>query len=380
LSPAAKKGESVKPSIQQSYLAANTLKRIDALKQAAFEKGGFDGFLIFNSANQTWLTGFSSASALLIPKNGESKVYVYGVNYAQAQAEMGGFMVELVKRGEKLTEKIAKQASALGIKRLAVDALTIESWRSLSKALGGGEKLEVDNRYLQELRKVKDENEIELMRKAAKLTSEGMRVAREVVSAGVKEYEVAAEIEYAMRKRGSSGTGFETIVASGVCSAFPHGGCSDKEIREGDLVVVDVGATYKFYRSDMTRTFVAGKPSEKQKKLYEVVRIAQETAFEAVKPSVKAKDVDAVARKVIADAGYGEYFVHSLGHGVGLEVHEPPTLSPDSKDALATGNVVTVEPGVYLVGYGGIRIEETVLVQKNGAEKLTHAPYALGKE
>jgi Xaa-Pro aminopeptidase len=200
------------------------------------------------------------------------------------------------------------------------------------------------------------------------------------VAAGVREDEVAAEIEYAMRKRGSSGAAFETIVASGACSAYPHGGCSDRKIRDGDLVVVDVGATYKFYRSDMTRTLVAGKPSEKQKKLYQTVKTAQETALEAVKPNVKAKDVDAAARKIFADAGYGEYFVHGLGHGVGLEVHEPPTLSPESKDVLVAGNVVTVEPGVYLVGYGGVRIEDTVLVQKNGAEKLTNGPYALSFE
>ncbi len=380
MSPAAKKGESVKPSIQQSYLAANTLKRIDALKQAVFNKGEFDGFLIFNSANQTWLTGSSSASALLIPKNGESKAYVYGVNKAQAQAELNGVMVELVKRGEKLTEKIAKETLALGIDRLAVDTLNIERWLALSQSLGSGKTLEVENRCLQELRKVKDENEIALMRKAAKLTSEGMRVAHEAVAAGMKEYEVAAEIEYAMRKQGSSGTAFETIVASGVCSAFPHGGCTDKEIQDGDLVVVDVGATYKFYRSDMTRTFVAGKSSEKQRKLYEVIRTAQETALEAVKPSAKAKDVDAAARTVIADAGYGEYFVHGLGHGVGLEVHESPTLSPDSEDVLAVGNVVTVEPGIYLVGYGGIRIEDTVLVSRGGGRKLTEGPYALGDE
>jgi Xaa-Pro aminopeptidase len=358
----------------------NTSKRIDALKQKAFRDGRFDGFLIFNSANLIYLTGFSGASALLIPRNGENTVYVYGVNYAQAEAELSEFAVELVKRGEKLTDKTAKQASALGIKRLAVDALNVEGWRDLSKSLGDGKTLEVDSRCLQELRRVKDANEIQLLRKAAELTSEGMRVAREVVAAGVKEYEVAAEIEYAMRKRGSSGTAFETIVASGPCSAYPHGGCSDRKIRESDLVVVDMGATYKFYRSDMTRTFVAGKPSEKQKKLYEIVKTAQAEAFRAVKPNAKAKDVDTAARKIIADAGYGENFVHGLGHGVGLEVHEPPILSPDSKDVLTVGNVVTVEPGVYLVGYGGIRIEDTVRVQKNSAEKLTSGLYSLEEE
>jgi len=358
----------------------NALNRIDSLKQAAFREGGFDGFLIFNSANLIYLTGFSGASALLIPKDGENTVYVYNVNYEQAKAEGKAFRVELVMHNENLMAKIAKQMKGLKIKNLALDALSIESWHTLAKEARGETKLKAQGNIVYELRKVKDENEIELMRKAGELTSEGMRVAREVVAAGVKEYEVAAEIEYAMRKQGSYGTAFETIVASGSCSAFPHGGCSDREIRKGDLVVVDVGATYKFYRSDMTRTWVAGKPSEKQKKLYQIVKAAQEEAFEALKPNVKAKDVDAAARKIIADAGYGEYFVHSLGHGVGLEVHEPPTLSPESKDMLTTGNVVTVEPGIYLVGYGGVRIEDTVLVQRNGAEKLTSGPYALGKE
>jgi len=358
----------------------NALNRIDSLKQATFKEGKFDGFLIFNSANLIYLTGFSGASALLISKDGENTVYVYNVNYEQAKAAGKVFRVELVKRDENLMAKIAKQVAAFKIKKLAVDALNVENWCALTKSLGGEKRLEVDSGFIRELRKVKDENEIELMRKASELTSEGMRVACEVVAAGMKEYKVAAEIEYAMRKQGSYGTAFETIVASGVCSAFPHGGCSDREIRKGDLVVVDVGATYKFYRSDMTRTLVAGKPSEKQKKLYQIVKTAQDKAFEALKPNVKAADVDGVARKVIADAGYGECFVHSLGHGVGLEVHEPPTLSPDSKDVLAAGNVVTVEPGIYLVGYGGIRIEDTVLVQRNGAEKLTNGPYALSKE
>jgi Xaa-Pro dipeptidase len=356
------------------------MKRIAALKQFAFEEKGFDGFLIFNWANLLYFAGFPGAVSLLIPRDGESTIYVYGVNYEQAKAESKGFRVELLKRDENLMAKIAEKAKDYKIKKLAVDALNIESWRTLAKAIGSEEIVEANSSFVQELRKVKDEKEIELMRKAGELTSEGVKTAYEVLASGMKEYEVAAEIEYAMRKRGSQGTAFETIVASGSCSAFPHGGCSDREIRGSDLVVVDVGATYNFYRSDMTRTLVVGKPSEKQKNLYQVVKTAQAKAFDAINPNVKAKDVDAVARKMIEVAGYGEYFVHNLGHGVGLEVHEPPILSPDSKEVLVVGNVVTDEPGIYLAGYGGVRIEDTVLVQKNGAEKLTHGPYSLGAE
>jgi len=212
------------------------------------------------------------------------------------------------------------------------------------------------------------------------LTSEGMRVAYEAIRSGVKECEVAGEIEYAMRKCGGWGTAFETIVASGVRSAFPHGGCTDKKIRKGDLVVVDIGATYHYYRSDMTRTLVAGKPSEKQKKIYEIVKQAQAKALQAVKPKAKARDVDAAARKIIENAGYGKYFVHGLGHGVGLEIHEQPTLSQESKDKLMIGNVVTLEPGIYILGFGGFRIEDTVLAQKGKAEKFTKGPYTLETE
>jgi Xaa-Pro aminopeptidase len=356
------------------------LNRIDALKQAAFKDGTLDGFIVFNDANLIYFTGFSGASALLISQNGESTVYVYGVNFEHAKAEGKGLRVELVKRDENLMVKIAKQAEGFEIRKLAVDALNIESWRVLAKSIGGEKRLKADSSFIRELRKVKDEEEIGSMRKAAELTSEGMRVAYEALAPGWKEYQVAAEIEYAMRKRGSYGTAFETIVASGPYSAFPHGGCSDREIREGDLVVVDLGATYKFYRSDMTRTLVAGKPSEKQKKIYQIVKAAQEKAFEIMKPNVKAKDVDAAARKITEEAGYGDCFVHGLGHGVGLEVHEAPTLSPDSAETLNVGNVVTDEPGIYLVGYGGVRIEDTMLVQKKGTEKLTVGPYTVTRE
>ncbi len=358
----------------------NNLKRVEALKRIAFEKKGFDGFLITNEANLLYFTGFPGATCLLIPKKGEGIIYVYGVNYEQAKTEGKGFKVELVKRGEKLMEKIAAQVKDFKTRKLAVDMLNFENYRNLAKGLRGETRLKMRNKLVWELRKVKDEKELELMRKAGELTSEGMKVAYEVIKPGIREYEVAAEIEYAMRRKGSWGTAFETIVASGVRSAFPHGGCVDRKIQTGDLVVVDVGATYKFYRSDMTRTIVAGKPSAKQKKIHEIVRLAQEKAFQAVKPKAKAKDIDAIARKMIEDASYGEYFVHGLGHGVGLEVHEPPTLNQESRDRLRVGNVVTIEPGIYVVGFGGIRIEDTVLVRKHKAEKLTRGPYTLEAE
>jgi Xaa-Pro dipeptidase len=350
------------------------MNRIDALKQSAAKQGISCSFIIFNPNNLTYLTGFPGATALLIPNQGENVLFVSGVNYEQAKTEAKGLTVELLKRGENLMEKIAKQTQA---KKYAIDSLPIESWRALAKAVGGEEKLEPDNNLILKLRSVKDEHEIQFIRDACKLASVGMKVASEIIRPGVKEKEVAAEVEYAMRKKGSDGTSFDTIIASGPHSAFPHGSCSSRAVRGGELVVVDLGATCNFYRSDMTRTFTTGKPNEKQRKIYETVKQAHQKAFETIKPNASAAEVDAAARRVIEEAGFGEFFVHNLGHGVGLEIHEAPVLSPDSKDTLAAGNVVTDEPGIYLPGYGGVRIEDTVLITKAGAEKLTVGPYSL---
>lgn len=353
------------------------MDRVGALRRIAFEQKGFDGFLITDTYNTLYFSGCSALICLLIPKNGEGKAYVYNLDYEKAKAEIKNFEVELVKREENLMAKIAKQAKNFKIKKMAIDTLTVENYRKLARELRGETKLKLQEKLIWELRKVKDEKELELMRKAGELTSEGVKVAYEIVRPGIKECEVAAEIEYAMRKKGSWGTAFYTIVASGVRSAFPHGECTEREIRNGDLVVIDFGASYKFYRSDMTRTIVAGKPSEKQRKLYEIVKEAQFKAFQMVKPKAKAKDIDRAARTIIEEAGYGENFIHGLGHGVGLDIHEPPTLNPESKDKLAIGNVMTIEPGIYIVGFGGIRIEDTVLVRNGGAEKLTVGPYTL---
>lgn len=356
------------------------MQRVAALKQAAFEKANFDGYLVFNPSNLIYFTGVPGTTALLIPEDGEPKLYVYSINYEQAKEEAKGFGVELIHLGEDLMAKFAHEIQQFRIKNLAIDSLGVDSWRKLVTPTRGKTKLKMKPAFVSQLRAVKDESEIKLIRKACELTSLGAKIVCEVLSAGMKECEVAAEIEYAMRKHGSYGTAFDTAVSSGPASAFPHGGCSDREIRSGELVVIDFGAVYKNYHSDLTRTLVAGKPSEKQQQLFDIVRKAQQEALEAMKPNVKTKDVDSVARKIIADSGYDGKFVHGLGHGVGLDIHEPPTLNMISKEKLQIGNVVTDEPGIYLVGYGGVRIEDTVLVTKTGAEKLTVGPYSLCKE
>jgi Xaa-Pro aminopeptidase len=355
------------------------MPRINVLKEVSLQQK-LDGFLVFNASNILYFTGIPGTSALLVPRDGQSTIYVYNVNYEQAKTEGKNFRVELVKHDEKLSDKIVSQAQEYGIKNLAIDTMTAEGWRNLAKTAKGKTKLSIKGSLISSLRAIKDQSEIELLRKAADLTSEGMKKAYEVLAPGMKECEVAAEIEYIMRRLGSSGTAFETAVSSGPNSAFPHGGCSDRIINQGDLVVLDFGAVHKFYRSDITRTLVAGEPSDKQRKLHALVREAQDAAFKVIEPNIKAKDVDAAGRQLIEAAGYGNYFVHGLGHGVGLDIHESPILNPSSKEKLVAGNVVTNEPGIYLPGYGGVRIEDTILVLQDGAERLTRGPYGLGLE
>ena len=344
-----------------------------------FDTEKLDGYLVANEISILYFTGFLGGARLLTPKEGENILYVYGVNYEEAKETAKDCRVELVKRGEDPDLKLSDEIKGLKLRRVGFDTLEASTYLKLRKALKGV-RLKAQGKLVWELRQVKDETEIRCMRKAAEFTDEGMRVAYETIRAGLREYELAAEMEYAMRRLGSGGTAFDTIVASGVRSAFPHGGCTDRKIRKGDLVVIDVGATYQHYRADLTRTITIEKPSPKQAKIYEAVREAKERAFQSVRAGVRARDADAAARSLIEEGGYGEYFVHGLGHGVGLEIHEPPTLGPESKEILRTGNVITVEPGIYIINFGGVRIEDTVLVHKEKAERLTKAPYTLKVE
>jgi len=342
----------------------------------SFEKERIDGYLVADQTNMLYFTDFLGAARLLVPSEGESVLYVYSVNYDAAKALAKNCSVELLKRGEDADKKSGQHARKLKIKNIGFDALDASVYIKIKKALKNA-KLKPSGQLVWDLRKVKDGTEIDYVRKAAQLTDMAAKTGPEVIRPGMREFEVAAEVEYAMRKMGSEGTAFETIVASGLTSAYPHGGCTSKKIRKGELIQFDVGARYHNYAADLTRTFLVGKPTPKQRRIYDIVMEAQEKAFQKIRDGVKAKQVDAVARNVIKKHGFGENFVHGLGHGVGLAVHEPPTLNESSKDILKAGNVVTDEPGIYVVGYGGVRIEDTVLVKKDGAERLTKASYEL---
>ncbi len=348
-------------------------RRIEDLRNL-FSSKKLDGYIVAEEKNMEYFTGFLGGSTLLVPLEGESVLFVFGVNYEAAKEEAKNAKVELVRSGEDLHGRLADKVGSLKLRRMGFDSLRASSYLKLKDLLADAE-LEASEDLVWSLRKVKDETELAFMEKAAELTSRGMKTAFEVVEAGLKERDVATEIEYEMRKSGSDGVAFETIVSSGPRSAFPHGGCGDREMRKGDLVVIDIGAKHQSYAADLTRTLVVGEPSARQHEIYETVMKAQTLAVNAIQAGVEAKTVDKVARECIAKAGYGENFVHSLGHGVGLDIHEPPSLGPRSKDVLASGNVVTVEPGIYIPKFGGVRIEDTVVVLEGKANKLTKAPY-----
>jgi len=352
--------------------------RIESLKHL-LETEKLDGYLAAKEINLVYFINYLSEEAkLLVPHDGESILYVDGRFYEEAKEKAKDCKVELAKKKVALNEMVQSQMIDLKLKHIGFDSLDVATYLNFSNVLSNTE-FTPKNEIVMQLRSVKDKQEIECIRKAAEVTSEGMKAAIDTVGPGLREYEVAAEAEYKMRKSGS-GMAFETIVAGGSRSAFPHARCSDYKIKKGDLVVIDLGASFQHYRADMTRTVVAGKPSPKQERIHEIVRDAQEKAFQSVKARVKCVDVDTVARKHIEKEGYAECFVHGLGHGVGLEVHEMPTLNSESKDVLESGNVVTVEPGIYIVAFGGVRIEDTVLVGENKGEKLTKASYTLEVE
>ncbi len=268
----------------------------------------------------------------------------------------------------KLGEVIGQILENNEAEKIGYDSLNDEILESLK------EKHEADYQKKPEivwnLRKVKTEKELSYIEKAVEIAEEGLKKADEIIETGKTELEVAAEIEYEMRKIGSEGTAFDTILASGENSLYPHIEPTERELKDGDLIVVDLGARWNGYKSDMTRTFSLS-PTEKQKEILKIAKEAKKAATEKIEAGIKASKVDEAARKVFRKNNYEKYFLHGTGHGVGLNIHEPPTVSPTSDDILEEGNLITIEPGIYVDGVGGGRFEDMFLVREDGFEKLT---------
>ncbi|MBI2399822.1 MAG: aminopeptidase P family protein [Deltaproteobacteria bacterium] len=327
-------------------------------------------FVVTDLKNIRYLTGFTGSSAYAIVSSDKAFFLTDPRYTAQSREEVKGFRVKIFKKALDTVAEILGgiKAAAVGFESGSV---SFDNYSKLAKALKGKAKLKASAGLVSALRSVKDQFEIEKITEAAKLLDKGFIHALKVVKPGAIEREAAFSIETFWKKRGAEGLAFDTIIASGERGALPHGKASEKRIKKGELVVIDMGALLNGYNSDETRTFVTGRPTAKQKEVYQVVRDAQAAAIESIRPGVKASAVDLAARSVIGKAGYGKYFGHGTGHGVGLDIHESPGLGPTSIDVLEEGMVITVEPGIYIPGWGGVRIEDMALVTKNGAKLLT---------
>ena len=358
----------VKPATYSARLAK--LRRI-------LEVENLDAAIINHQPHIRYLTGYTGSNGLLFVTAAEVYFYTDARYTAQAKKEVRRARVVVDERDIWKDLPKTKAATRLRIKicfqSTYVPHATYGQLRHLlPKALLVGLEQTVEP-----LAMIKDAEEIAAIQKAVDISDRAFAETLTCIRPGVRELDVAAELEYVMKKAGSENQAFETIVASGYRSALPHGAASTKKIKHGDFVTLDFGATYQGYVSDITRTVVVGMPTARQKKIYELVRRAQKAALDCIRAGVTGVAADRAARQVFQRAGYAKRFGHGLGHGIGLVVHEGPALSTRSTDTLAAGMVVTVEPGIYFPGWGGVRIEDDVVITSRGTKILTKADKTL---
>ncbi|ASJ09184.1 peptidase M24 [Thermococcus siculi] len=340
--------------------------RIEKLREFIAEKE-LDGALITGKENLFYFTGSSPVlGGYLVVTPDDAVFLVPELEYEEAR-ETSKVPVEKFKTGKDLYERL----SSFKLGKLGIEGRTsFSTIQTLKEKAGVNDFATVDD-VIKDLRIIKTKEELEVIEAACRIADMAMMAALEEISEGRREREIAAKMEYVMKMNGAEKPAFDTIIASGWRSALPHGIASDKRIEKGDLVVIDEGALYRHYHSDMTRTIVVGSPNEKQREIYEIVLEAQKKGVEAARPGMTAKELDTIVRDVIAEYGYGDYFIHSTGHGVGLQIHEWPRVSQQDETVLKPGMVITVEPGIYIPKFGGVRIEDTIVITENGAKRLT---------
>ncbi len=331
-----------------------------------------DCLLVGALANLRYLTGFSGSAGLLLVDEESATFYTDGRYTLAAAEEVKGARVVVPRRGP--LEGALARLRRRRYKRVGFEAGSGYSfYRRLASELGARRLRPVEG-AVERLRRVKDEEEIGAIRASVELTARVLDEVLPMVRPGVAERDLAAELEYRMRRHGAEKPAFDTIVASGPRSALPHARPSARRLGKNELVLFDLGAILGGYSSDMTRTVCLGSAKGVSRRMYRTVQEAQEQACRAVRAGVSCAQVDRAARRHIALRGYGKFFPHTTGHGLGIQVHEEPKLSSRERSRLLPGNVVTVEPGIYVPGVGGVRIEDVVVVRENGAEVLTPAP------
>ncbi|OXS80376.1 M24 family metallopeptidase [Domibacillus enclensis] len=346
------------------------MKKIENLRTQMPQKG-IDGLFVMSPYNRRYISGFTgTAGAALVTHN--EAIFLTDFRYTeQAAKQAEGFTV--IQHTKSLFEEAMRQADRLGVKTLGFEKehVTYQEFELLQNYFSGA--LQPVAGLVENLRLIKTESEIKILKEACDIADAAFKHILDFLKPGVREIDVSNELEFFMRKCGAASSSFDIIVASGARSALPHGVASEKKIESGDFVTLDFGAYYKGYASDITRTVAVGEPSDQLKDIYSIVLEAQMAAVDQIKPGMTGKEADAVARDIISSKGYGDAFGHSTGHGLGLEVHESPRLSVLSDKPLQSGMVVTVEPGIYLPGVGGVRIEDDIVLTENGNERLTHS-------
>ena len=334
-----------------------------------------DAVIITKPVHCYYLSGFTGTSACLVITNSGKKDFIITDFRYQEQAESEAKGFELVLWKGSLLQTLAQLLRDNDLKNVGIDEdeITISTYKEMKKEASGVTFFPLKD-YCTELRKIKDDEELKLIKKAVEISDKAFLHLLEIIHPGLTESEIALELEFFMRRLGGSKNAFETIVASGYRAALPHGVATTRIIQSGDIVVLDFGTVYQGYHSDMTRTLILGEPDKLQWERYNLVLKAHEAVAQRMQPGMRASEADALARRVIEDAGYGANFGHSLGHGVGLEIHEGPGLSPRDETILEPGMIITVEPGIYISGWGGIRIEDMYVITSGGCEGLTKSP------
>lgn len=326
--------------------------------------------LIHKPSNMFYLSGYTGEGLLVLTH--KSRTIVTDFRYVeQAESQAPGFAVASISIQRNHAQLTAELLQAEGI-RIALyedDKVTVRSAKKLEEALAGIHLLSLENAP-EKLREIKDEAEIKAIETACQISSEAFEFICGYIKPGMTELHIQRSLNDKMLELGAEGTAFDSIIASGPNGSLPHAIPGERQVQVGDMITLDFGARYQGYCADMTRTIALGRPSEKMLEVFHLVLAAQEAAQAALAPGRACKEVDTIARDMISAAGYGQHFGHGLGHAVGIDVHEDPRLSQASTDTLKPGHVVTVEPGVYLPGIGGVRIENTCLITEKGAKSL----------
>lgn len=347
------------------------MERIDKLREELKERK-LESFIITDSLNRRYISRFTGSAGILLITQNKNFLIVDFRYIEQAKNEARGFKVTASKAfDETIKEIIARER----IRKIGFEenSITVHHFNRLRKILKKVKLFPTAN-IIERLREIKEEKEIECIKKAMEISLNSLNAILKLVKPGIREKDLELEFEYQIKKNGAQKSAFDLIIASGKRAALPHGVASNKKLKNKELIIFDIGANYLGYNSDLTRTFYLGTIGVKEKKIYNVVYQARERAISKVKDGIETNLVDSVARDFIKRHGYGKFFGHGLGHGIGLSVHELPSINLKKGEFLKENMVVTIEPGIYIPDFGGVRIEDAVVVQKDGCELLSTAP------